>query len=59
MNNIYLIPNSVPCPKCGWYERISDLEIGESNVHRCPACRVYSLIKDWLGKRVGMIKDIK
>lgn len=62
MSDIYLISKSVPCPLCNQGRAtMADLAsvILYSDKYKCYACGSFSKIKDWLGKYVGIIKDVK
>lgn len=61
MSDIYLIPFTVPCPSCGEMQRVATLAsvLDVQDYAYCPFCKARHPIKDWLGKYVGMIKDVK
>ena len=60
---IYLIPKSVPCPICGSGratigELALDMARNYSYEYKCYACENSSRIIDWIGKYVGVIKNV-
>jgi len=53
-SNIYLIPQFIPCEKCGY--KISTLHMVLNEY--CPLCKAVQHQKNY-GKYLGMIKDVK
>lgn len=60
MSNIYLIPLKVPCPRCGVdIETYKFSLVKDSTIYVCDNCTHIDTITNFLGKYVGMIKDVK